>query len=86
MIERFYDPDQGRVLVDGQDLRELNVKHWRQNVGLVSQEPLLFAGSLRENIVYGKPDATQVELEAAARSANCHDFIMEKGGYDVKVL
>jgi ABC-type multidrug transport system fused ATPase/permease subunit len=55
------------------------VNHWRQHVGLVQQEPLLFAGSLRENIAYGAPHATQTEIEEAARLANCHDFIMEKG-------
>ncbi|GBG74818.1 hypothetical protein CBR_g19330 [Chara braunii] len=75
LIERFYDPDSGRVLVDGRDVRRLQVKWLRSQVGLVSQEPVLFASSIRENILYGRENATEAEVEAAARAANAHSFI-----------
>ncbi len=75
LLERFYDPDQGTVLIDGVDLKELNVRWWREQVGLVSQEPVLFAGSIRDNLMYGKPGATEQEMITAAKAANCHDFI-----------
>jgi len=75
MLERFYDPDEGQVVVDGVDLREFDLKWWRQQVGLVGQEPVLFAGSIAENIAYGKPGASQEEIEGAAKMANAHKFI-----------
>jgi len=76
LIERFYDPDQGAVLLDGKDLRSLNVKSFRSNIGLVGQEPTLFATTIAENIRYAKPSSTMEEIETAARAANAHDFIM----------
>lgn len=76
LIERFYDPDRGTVYLDGKDLRTLNVKSFRSNIGLVGQEPTLFATTIAENIRYAKPNATMAEIETAARAANAHDFIM----------
>jgi ATP-binding cassette subfamily B (MDR/TAP) protein 1 len=86
LIERFYDPFVGSVMFDGNNLTSLNVKWLRSQIGLVSQEPSLFACSIRENILYGKPGATQEEVEQAARSANAHDFIAAfPDGYDTQV-
>jgi ATP-binding cassette, subfamily B (MDR/TAP), member 1 len=76
MIERFYDPLKGKVTLDGSDIKELNVPHLRKLIGYVGQEPTLFATTILGNIKYGKPDATVKEVEAAARSANAHDFIV----------
>jgi ATP-binding cassette subfamily B protein/subfamily B ATP-binding cassette protein MsbA len=75
LIPRFYDPWHGRVLIDGQDLREVQLASLRAQVGIVLQEPFLFPITLAENIAYGRPDATRAEIEAAARAANAHDFI-----------
>ena len=75
LIERFYDPDAGAVLLDGVDLKTLRVSWLRQQIGLVSQEPVLFSGSISDNIKYGKDGASQADVEAAARMANAHDFI-----------
>jgi ABC-type multidrug transport system fused ATPase/permease subunit len=75
LVERFYDPDAGRVLLDGVDLRTLNLKWLRQQIGLVGQEPVLFDGSIAQNIAYGKPGATAQQIEEAARKSNAHGFI-----------
>jgi ABC-type multidrug transport system fused ATPase/permease subunit len=75
LLMRFYDPTGGMVCLDGRDLRTLNVAWLRRHVGLVSQEPVLFATSLADNLRYGLPDATQEQLEAACRAANAHTFI-----------
>ncbi len=75
LIERFYDPASGCVLLDGRDLRSLQLKWLRIQVGLVSQEPTLFATTIFENIAMGRPGAGAEEVEAAARAANAHDFI-----------
>ena len=75
LIPRFYDPDAGIIRIDGHDIRDLTQSSLRQHVGVVPQETLLFGGSIRENILYGKLDADEEELIAAARSANAHDFI-----------
>jgi ATP-binding cassette, subfamily B (MDR/TAP), member 1 len=75
LIERFYDPSAGAVLLDGKDIKTLRLSWLRQQIGLVSQEPVLFIGSIADNIAYGKEDATMEEIEAAARMANAHDFI-----------
>jgi ATP-binding cassette, subfamily B (MDR/TAP), member 1 len=86
MIERFYDPLKGNVTLDGIDIKELNVSHLRKFIGYVGQEPTLFATTIAGNIKYGKPDATQKEIEAAARSANAHDFITSfPDGYNTQV-
>ncbi|CAF3440869.1 unnamed protein product [Rotaria sp. Silwood1] len=76
LIQRFYDPDQGRVLLDGKDIKTLNVAWLRSHIGIVSQEPVLFTGSIEENIRFGKQDATDEEVQAAAKMANAHEFIM----------
>jgi ATP-binding cassette subfamily B protein len=75
LIARFYDPEQGRVTLDGQDLRELTVGTLRANIALVLQDPILFSGSVRDNIAYGRPGASMDEVVAAARAAYAHGFI-----------
>ncbi len=86
LIPRFYDPTSGQVLLDGHDLRELSLRNLRQNIGMVMQESFLFAGSLRDNIKYGRPDATDEQVVQAAIAANAHDFIMEfPDGYETRV-
>jgi ATP-binding cassette subfamily B (MDR/TAP) protein 1 len=75
LIERFYDPLEGAVLLDGTDIRTIHLGWLRKQIGLVSQEPVLFSGTLFENIAQGKDGATLEEVEAAARMANAHDFI-----------
>jgi ATP-binding cassette subfamily B (MDR/TAP) protein 1 len=83
LIERFYDPLRGVVKIDGRDIKTYNLRALRRHIGLVSQEPTLFAGTIRENIVYGTETATEAEIENAARSANAHDFISNlKDGYN----
>ena len=77
LIQRFYDPDKGRILLDGKDIKTLNIAWLRSHIGIVSQEPVLFTGSIEENIRLGKSDATDEEVLAAAKMANAHDFIME---------
>jgi ATP-binding cassette subfamily B protein len=86
LIPRFYDPQLGRVLLDGRDVRDLTVASLRDQVSIVLQEPLLFSDTLRENIRYGRLDATDHEVEAAARDANAHDFITAlPHGYDTLI-
>ncbi|KAH9535050.1 hypothetical protein CY35_17G034100 [Sphagnum magellanicum] len=75
LIERFYDPLQGSVMIDGRNIQNLHLQSLRQHIGLVSQEPTLFAGTIRDNIAYGKKDATEAEIIEAARAANAHNFI-----------
>ena len=75
MAQRFYDPLQGKVMLDGNDLKDLNVGWLRDNIGIVSQEPVLFDCTIRENILFGKPEATDDEIEKACRDANAMDFI-----------
>jgi ABC-type multidrug transport system fused ATPase/permease subunit len=72
---KFYDLSSGQILVDGQNINSLNLTQLRQNIGVVPQEVLLFGGSIRENIAYGRPDATEEEIIAAAKKANAYDFI-----------
>ncbi|XP_004239490.2 ABC transporter B family member 15 [Solanum lycopersicum] len=81
LIERFYDPIKGQVLIDDRDIKSYNLKSLRSQIALVSQEPTLFAGSIRENIIYGKEEATESEIKKAAIRANAHEFIsaMEDG-------
>ncbi|XP_041708101.1 ATP-dependent translocase ABCB1-like isoform X2 [Coregonus clupeaformis] len=76
LLQRFYDPQEGSVYVDGHDVRSLNVRFLREMIGVVSQEPILFATTIAENIRYGRPDITHQEIEQAAREANAYDFIM----------
>uniref|UniRef100_H2LZP9 ATP-binding cassette, sub-family B (MDR/TAP), member 4 n=1 Tax=Oryzias latipes TaxID=8090 RepID=H2LZP9_ORYLA len=76
LLQRFYDPVEGNVSIDGHDIRSLNVRYLREMIGVVSQEPILFATTISENIRYGRPDVTQPEIEQAAKEANAYDFIM----------
>ncbi|XP_048159716.1 ATP-binding cassette sub-family B member 5 isoform X1 [Corvus hawaiiensis] len=75
LLQRFYDPDQGEITLDGRDIRTLNTKWLRENIGIVSQEPVLFATTIAENIRYGREDITDAEIERAAKEANAFDFI-----------
>jgi len=77
LIQRFYDPLEGCIEVDGVDIRQLNIKWLRNHIGVVSQEPVLFAKSIAENIRYGRDGITQEEIEKAATDANAHSFISE---------
>ena len=83
LISRFYDVDSGRVLLDGVDVRDLSTSDLRRNVGVVLQEPFLFRGTICDNLVYGRPDASAAEAITAARAALAHDFILRTPlGYD----
>uniref|UniRef100_A0A673AV84 ATP-binding cassette, sub-family B (MDR/TAP), member 4 n=1 Tax=Sphaeramia orbicularis TaxID=375764 RepID=A0A673AV84_9TELE len=77
LLQRFYDPQEGSVFIDGHDIRTLNVSYLRQMIGVVSQEPILFATTIAENIRFGRLDVTQEEIEKAAKEANAYDFIMD---------
>jgi ATP-binding cassette subfamily B protein len=86
LVPRFYDVVEGAICVDGQDVRDLRFADLRSAIGYVGQENYLFDGIVRDNLCYGKPDATTAEIEAAARSANAHDFILDlPQGYDTRV-
>jgi ATP-binding cassette, subfamily B, bacterial len=80
LIARFHDPTSGRVLVDGLDLTELDTDEYRQRLGYVPQEAFLFTGTIRDNIAFGRPDATDAEVEASARAVGAHAFITRLGG------
>ena len=83
LICRFYDVTEGSIRLDGTDIRSLPVADYRRNIGLVLQEPFLFFGTIAENIAYGKPEATRLEIIAAARAAHAHEFILRlPQGYD----
>lgn len=86
LIPRFYDPTAGRITIDGTDIKKVTINSLRSQIGMVLQETTLFAASIRENITFGKPDATQAEIEAAAQAAQAHEFIMQTPqGYDTEV-
>jgi ATP-binding cassette subfamily B protein len=86
LICRFYDVSEGAILVDGVDIRSYAIADFRQNIGLVLQEPFLFFGTIAENIAYGKPEATREDIIAAARAAHAHEFILRlPQGYDSMV-
>lgn len=86
LVPRFYDPTAGRVLLDGHDLRELTKKSLRSHINIVLQDTLLFSTTVRENIAYGRPDATEAEIVEAAKRAQAHDFISAmKDGYRSQV-
>lgn len=86
LVARFYDPQEGRVTLDGHDLRDLTFRSLRQNIAIVLQENFLFSGTVRENIAYGKDDATDEEIMAAAKAVHAHDFIERlPQGYDTQV-
>jgi ATP-binding cassette subfamily B protein len=86
MIPRFYDVGAGRVTVDGVDVREVSQKALRRQIAIALQEAVLFSGTVRDNIRYGRPDASDEEVVAAAKAAQAHDFIMELAdGYDTEL-
>jgi len=86
LIPRFYDPTAGAVKIDGHDLREFTLESLRSQIGIVMQETFLFSMTVRENITYGRPDASMEQVEAAARAARAHDFIMRMtDGYDTVI-
>lgn len=86
LIPRFYDPKKGRILIDGIDIRETTLKSLRQQIGIVTQETILFNDTIRNNILYGKPDASGQEIEEAAKQAYAHDFIADSPlGYDTVI-
>ena len=86
LIPRFYDVSEGQVLIDGHDVRDVTIESLRTQIGIVLQETTLFSGTIRENIAFGRPDASEDEIIAAAQAAAAHDFIMEfPQGYDTPV-
>lgn len=86
LLQRLWDPVEGRITVDGHDLRDISLESLRRNVGVVFQESMLFNRSIRDNLLVGKPDATQEEIESACRMAEAHDFIVRQArGYDTMV-
>ena len=86
LITRFYDPNDGAIMIDGHDSRDIQVKALRQQIGVVLQDPFLFQGTIAENIGYSKPGASRMEIIAAAKAANAHDFIVKfPDGYDTMV-
>ncbi|MEM2940591.1 MAG: ABC transporter ATP-binding protein [Thermoproteota archaeon] len=86
LIPRFYDPQEGRILIDNMDIRNIKISSLRRNIGIVHQDVFLFPTSIRENIAYGKPNATQEEIEKAAKAARIHDFIIRlPEGYNTVV-
>lgn len=86
LLQRFYDPDHGQILIDGYNIRSLNINSLRSKIASVGQEPILFSTTIFENIRYGKPDATENEIQMAAQDAGAHDFINElPHGYNTMV-
>ena len=86
MLPRLYDPTEGRITLDGRDLRDVTQESLAQQIGMVTQETYLFHDTVRANLLYARPEATQAEMEAACRAANIHDFIAElPDGYDTVV-
>jgi len=86
LIPRFYDVRGGRVTIDGHDVRDVTLESLRAQIGIVLQETVLFSGTIRDNIAYGMPDASQEEIEMVAKIAQAHDFIMEQPqGYDTRI-
>jgi ATP-binding cassette subfamily B multidrug efflux pump len=86
LLPRFYDPSEGRITIDGHDLRDLKLDSLRRQIGIVLQETTLFSGSIRDNIAFGRSDASDADVTAAAKAAQAHDFIMSfPEGYDTHV-
>ena len=91
LLLRFYDPDNGEIRIDGQDIRQVSQDSLRLNIGMVQQESSLLHRSVRDNLLYGKPDASESDLIAAAKQAEAHDFILDlqdpegRRGYDAQV-
>jgi ATP-binding cassette subfamily B protein len=86
LLPRFYDPSEGKITIDDHDLRDVKLESLRSQIGIVLQETTLFSGSIRDNIAFGKPDASQAEIESAAKAAAAHDFIVSfPDGYNTHV-
>lgn len=86
LLERFYDPVEGEILLDGHKINKLQLKWLRSHLGLVNQEPVLFATSIKENILFGKEGASMESVISAAKAANAHDFIVKlPDGYETQV-
>lgn len=86
LISRFYDAESGKVLIDGHDVKDVTIESLRHQMGIMTQDNFLFSGTIRDNIRYGKLDATDEEIEAAAKTVNAHDFIMKlEKGYDTEL-
>lgn len=86
LIQRWYDPTSGTISIDGKNIRNINIQKLRSIMGLVSQEPILFSTTIRENIRYGRPEATDAEIEEACKNSNAHEFISRfPDGYDTHV-
>ncbi|MCR5722582.1 MAG: ABC transporter ATP-binding protein/permease [Lachnospiraceae bacterium] len=86
LISRFYDAESGKVLIDGHDVKDVTIESLRHQMGIMTQDNFLFSGTIRDNIRYGKLDATNEEIEAAAKTVNAHDFIMKlEKGYDTEL-
>ena len=86
LVPRLYGPSEGQIKIDGEKITHFQLDSLREQIGVVLQQPLLFAGTVRENIAYGKPDATAEEIEAAARAADAHEFILSlRHGYETRV-
>jgi len=86
LLARFYDPTSGQVVIDGLPITDYNVQSVRRQIGIVMQDNILFSGTIADNIRYGRPEATQADIVAAARAANAHDFITQfRRGYDSRV-
>ncbi len=86
LTERFYDPNEGRVLIDGKDLKSINLRNYRQQIGYVGQEPVLFNTTIKQNILMGKPDATDAEIEEALKKTNAWNFVNQnKDGINANV-
>ncbi len=87
LLARFYDVTGGEVLIDGHDVRDVSMRSLRAQMGIVLQDPVIFAGTVKQNIAYGKPQATQEEVETAAKAVGVHDLILRlEDGYDTRVL
>jgi ATP-binding cassette subfamily B protein len=86
LLQRLWDPTSGRITIDGQDLRDITLDSLRSNIGVVFQESLLFNRSIRDNLLVGRPDATEQEMEQACRMADAHEFIVRQAnGYDTMI-
>lgn len=86
LLERYYDPSSGRITLDGKDLKDINIRSLRESIALVSQEPILFATKIKENVRFGRPDASDEEVVQACKDANAHGFVSEfPDGYDTFV-
>lgn len=84
LLLRYYDPVRGNITFDGQDIREFDVNSWRSVIGVVPQDPVMFTGTIAENIAYGCPEATRTQIEQAARDANCEFVWGMPDGFDTK--